>query len=106
MYVLPEHALQTKDCSDVEPLLEERLTDKEYTDDVVLFSDDAAKLQRLLDHLTELERMFRMPFVPSGCMIQDVQNLTDSASSFTLNYETRSSGKFTYWDSIISSGGF
>ena len=80
-----EYALETDAPSGVD-LPGERLTDLEYADDIVLLSDEASKLQRLLDRLTVSAGLFGMCFAPRKCKFL-VQYWMDPAPNLTLKGE-------------------
>ncbi|TNN18188.1 hypothetical protein EWB00_010544, partial [Schistosoma japonicum] len=59
--------LSSSDFSGVDFLPGASLTDLEYADDIVLFGEDADKMQSLLTTLSNNASMFGMRFSPSKC---------------------------------------
>ncbi|CAH8662896.1 unnamed protein product [Schistosoma haematobium] len=81
------------------------LIDLEYADDIVLFGEDADKMQSLLVALSNNARMFGMRFSPSKCklLLQDWSALTPELRIGSEVVERVDN--FTYLGSLISPNG-
>ncbi|CAH8585249.1 unnamed protein product [Schistosoma intercalatum] len=82
------------------------LIDSEYADDIVLFGEDADKMQSLLVALSNNARMFGMRFSPSKCklLLQDWSALTPELRIGSEVVERVDN--FTYLGSLISPNGW
>ncbi|VDO69533.1 unnamed protein product [Schistosoma margrebowiei] len=97
--------LSTSKFPGVELLPGDSLSDLEYTDDIILFGEDADKMQSLLTTLSNNASMFRMRFSPSKCkmLLQDrvASTLELMIGSEVIERVDRS----TYLASLISPSG-
>ncbi|CAH8509776.1 unnamed protein product [Schistosoma curassoni] len=81
------------------------LIDLEYTDDIVLFGEDADKMQSLLLALSNNARMFGMRFSPSKCKSL-LQDWSVSTPELRIGSEVvEDVDIFTYLGSLISPNG-
>ncbi|TNN20225.1 endonuclease-reverse transcriptase, partial [Schistosoma japonicum] len=81
------------------------LTDLEYADDIVLFGEDADKMQSLLTTLSNNASMFGMRFSPSKCKML-LQDWVASAPELMIESEVvERVDRFTYLGSLISADG-
>ncbi|CAH8596720.1 unnamed protein product [Schistosoma guineensis] len=81
------------------------LIDLQYADDIVLFGEDADKMQSLLVALSNNARMFGMRFSPSKCklLLQDWSTLTPEVRIGSEVVERVDN--FTYLGSLINPNG-
>ncbi|KAH9594680.1 hypothetical protein MS3_00000429 [Schistosoma haematobium] len=78
------------------------LIDLEYADDIVLFGEDADKMQSLLVALSNNARMFGMRFSPSKCKLL-LQDWSASTPELRIGSEVvERVDNFTYLGSLIS----
>ncbi|CAH8481648.1 unnamed protein product [Schistosoma intercalatum] len=83
-------------------LLPGLLIDLEYADDIVLFGEDADKLQSLLTTLSNNASMFGMRFSPSKCKML-LQDWVSSTPELIIGSEViERVDRFTYLGSLIS----
>ncbi|TNN07625.1 Retrovirus-related Pol polyprotein from type-2 retrotransposable element R2DM, partial [Schistosoma japonicum] len=81
------------------------LTDLEYADDIVLFGEDADKMQSLLTTLSNNASMFGMRFSPLKCKML-LQDWVASAPELVIGSEVvQRVDHFTYLGSLISADG-
>ncbi|CAH8613849.1 unnamed protein product [Schistosoma guineensis] len=100
--VLLEITLSSSKFPGVELLPGDSLVDLEYADDIVLFGEDADKMQSLLTTLSNNASMFGMRFSPSKCkmLLQDWVALTPELMIGSEVVERVD--RFTYLGSLIS----
>ncbi|VDO76135.1 unnamed protein product [Schistosoma margrebowiei] len=78
------------------------LVDLEYADDIVLFGEDADKMQSLLTTLSNNASMFGMRFSPSKCKML-LQDWVTSTPELVIGSEVvECVDRFTYLGSLIS----
>ncbi|TNN18464.1 acyl- :glycerol-3-phosphate acyltransferase, partial [Schistosoma japonicum] len=78
---------------------------REYADDIVLFGEDADKMQSLLTTLSNNASMFGMRFSPSKCKML-LQDWVASAPELVIGSElVERVDRFTYLGSLISADG-
>ncbi|TNN18035.1 acyl- :glycerol-3-phosphate acyltransferase, partial [Schistosoma japonicum] len=76
-----------------------------YADDIVLFGEDADKMQSLLTTLSNNASMFGMRFSPSKCKML-LQDWVASAPELVIGSEVvERVDRFTYLGSLISADG-
>ncbi|VDO62202.1 unnamed protein product [Schistosoma margrebowiei] len=83
-------------------VIEEITVDLEYADDIVLFGEDADKMQNLLTTLSNNASMFGMRFSPSKCKML-LQDWVTSTPELVIGSEVvECVDRFTYLGSLIS----
>ncbi|PXX92138.1 hypothetical protein DF185_23215, partial [Marinifilum breve] len=100
--MLSETTFSSSKFPGVELLPGDLLVDLEYADDIVLFGEDADKIQSLLTTLSNNASMFGMRFSPSKCkmLLQDWVALTPELMIGSEVVERVD--RFTYLGSLIS----
>lgn len=103
--LLMETALSGCENSGIDVLPSRPLSDLEYADDIVLFSEDVTKMQNLLNNLDRCAGMFGLRFAPSKCkcLLQDWE--TPIPSLLIAGCVVECVDNFTYLGSCISSHG-
>ncbi|RTG82230.1 uncharacterized protein DC041_0010142 [Schistosoma bovis] len=100
--VLLEITLSSSKFTGVELLPGGSLVDLEYADDIVLFGEDADKMQSLLTTLSNNASMFGMRFSPSKCKML-LQDWVTSTPELVIGSEVvECVDRFTYLGSFIS----
>ncbi|VDO69614.1 unnamed protein product [Schistosoma margrebowiei] len=100
--VLLEMTLSSSKFPGVELLPGDSLFDIEYADDIVLFGEDADKMQSLLTTLSNNASMFGMRFSPSKCKML-LQDWVTSTPELVIRSEViECVDRFTYLGSLIS----
>ncbi|VDP33341.1 unnamed protein product [Schistosoma margrebowiei] len=100
--VLLEITLSSSKFPGVELLPGGSLVDLEYADDIVLFGEDADKMQSLLTTLSNNASMFGMRFSPSKCKML-LQDWVTSTTELVIGSEVvECVDRFTYLGSLIS----
>ncbi|CAH8675424.1 unnamed protein product [Schistosoma haematobium] len=100
--LLMEITLSSTEFSGIDLLPGGPLIDLEYTDDIVLFGEDADKMQSLLIALSNNARMFGMRFSPSKCKLL-LQDWSASTPELRIGSEVvERVDNFTYLGSVIS----
>ncbi|VDO81413.1 unnamed protein product, partial [Schistosoma margrebowiei] len=100
--VLLEMTLSSSKFPGVELLPGGSLVDLEYADDIVLFGEDADKMQSLQTTLSNNASMFGMRFSPSKCKML-LQDWVTSTPELVIGSEVvECVDRFTYLESLIS----
>ncbi|VDP35344.1 unnamed protein product [Schistosoma margrebowiei] len=100
--VLLEMTLSSSKFPGVELLPGGSLVDLEYADDIVLFGEDADKMQSLMTTLSNNASMFGMRFSPSKCKML-LQDWVTSTPELMIGSEVvECVDRFTYLGSLIS----
>ena len=103
--LLLEITLSSTEFSGIDLLPGGSLIDLEYADDIVLFGEDADKMQSLLLELSNNARMFGMRFSPSKCKLL-LQDWPASTPELRIGSEVvERVDNFTYLGSLISPNG-
>ena len=100
--MLLEISLSSSQSPGVELLPGDSLVDLEYADDIVLFGEDADKMQSLLTTISNYAGMFGTRFSPSKCKML-LQDWVASTPELMIGSEVfERVGHFTYLGSLIS----